>query len=337
MDNCIKTSNNVWDKKLDVFFYEAFKEEVVELRKYLPSSFKVGFTDKTIQEYDDSSPQAKLISIRTQSVIPVSWASELNGILSRSTGYDHLTSYIQKTEKDIPCGYLPLYCSRTVAEQALWMWMGLLRKIKLQMENFNTFYRDGITGQECEKKTLLVVGVGNIGYQIVKIGIGLGMEVFGVDIVKKHNSVSYVSIEEGLSKADIIVCAMNLTDDNDKFFDYNRLKRSKKGAIFINISRGEFSPSTDLLKLIEEKHLGGLGLDVYSQEHDLAASIRKGCKSDNPETQAALKLSKKINVITTPHNAFNTKEALERKAEYASQQVTNFLKTKEFLWNIPRQ
>ncbi len=322
---------------MDLFFYEAFKEEVIELRKYLPSSLKVAFTDKTIQEYDDSSPQSKLISIRTQSVIPVSWASDLNGILSRSTGYDHLTSYIQQIKKDIPCGYLPLYCSRAVAEQALLMWMGLSRKIKQQMANFDTFCRDGITGQECENKTLLVVGVGNIGYQIVKIGLGLGMKVFGVDIVKRHDSISYVSIEESISKADIIVCAMNLTGDNDKFFDYNSLKRSKKGTIFINISRGEFSPSTDLLKLIEEKHLGGLGLDVYTHEHDLATSIRGSDKSDNLETQSALKLSKKINVITTPHNAFNTKEALKRKAEHTVQQITNFLETKQFLWNIPKQ
>jgi Phosphoglycerate dehydrogenase and related dehydrogenases len=75
--------------------------------------------------------------------------------------------------------------------------MSLLRKLPQQIEQFKSFNRDGLTGGECERKTLLVVGVGNVGYEVVRIGKGLDMEVLGVDVVKKHSSVSYVSIEEG--------------------------------------------------------------------------------------------------------------------------------------------
>ena len=155
-----------------------------------------------------------MISIRAQSIIPNSWATEIDGILSRSTGYDHIVTYLGKCKEDIPCGYLPLYCSRAVAEQAMLLWMALLRKLTKQMHAFTNFNRDGLTGQECKNKTLLVVGVGNIGYEVVQIGEGLGMKVFGVDIVERHRSVSYTSIEQGLALADIIVCSMNLTDDN---------------------------------------------------------------------------------------------------------------------------
>ena len=321
--------------KLNVFFYEAFEEEAEALKHYLPNYIKAGFTWKTIQEHGDSEPSAPVISIRTQSVIPGSWAGKLSGILSRSTGYDHIKTYLHKCRANIPCGYLPLYCSRAVAEQAMLLWMSLLRKLPQQMKQFTNFYRDGLTGYECEHRTLLVVGVGNVGYEVVRIGEGLGMKVLGVDIVKKHPSVSYVSIEEGIVQADIIVCAMNLTPENSGYFNYNLLKKAKQGAIFINIARGELSPSAALLLLLDEERIGGIALDVYNRESKLAVALRTGETSDDKEVQATLVLSRRPNVITTPHNAFNTHEAVDRKASQSVQQLQHFLEHGGFLWTVP--
>ena len=244
---------------MDVFFYEAFEEEEKAIKHHLPADIKAGFSHKTTQEYGNAEPAAALISVRTQSLIPAEWAPKLSGILSRSTGYDHLTAYLKECGRTIPCGYLPLYCSRAVAEQAMLLWMTLLRKLRQQVQQFATFHRDGITGRECQGKILLVVGVGNIGSEVVRIGQGLGMEVLGVDIVQKHSFVNYVSIQEGLAKAEVIVCAMNLMADNVGYFRYERLRSAKRGAIFINIARGEFSPSVDLIRLLDEGVLGGAG------------------------------------------------------------------------------
>jgi len=319
---------------LKIFFYEAFEEEAHALRHYLGPRIKAGFTWQTIQEYGEICPPAPIISIRTQSILPLSWATKVDGILTRSTGYDHIKTYIKKSKLNIPCGRLPLYCSRAVAEQTMLLWMFLLRKLKQQTIHFADFNRDGLTGQECEHKTLLVVGVGNIGYEVVRIGKGLGMKVLGVDIVEKHPSVSYVSIEEGLSKADIIVCAMNLTSDNTAYFNYQLLKNAKPGTLFLNIARGEQSPSTDLLRLLDEGHLGGIALDVFNNERELAVSLRGGRKSDDREVQATLSLAKRPNVILTPHNAFNTIEAVDRKADHSIQQINHFLKYGKFLWPV---
>ena len=320
---------------MDVFFYEAFEEEEKAIQRYLPADIQAGFSWKTIQEYGNPLPAAPLISIRTQSVIPVEWASKLSGILSRSTGYDHLTAYQKECGSPVPCGYLPLYCNRAVAEQSMLMWMALLRKLPQQVQNFATFYRDGITGAECQGKTLLVVGVGNIGSEVVKIGQGLGMNVFGVDIVKKHPFVTYVSFQEGLAKADIIVCAMNLTPENAGYFRYDRLRLAKRGSIFINVARGEFSPSKDLVRLLDEKHLGGVGLDVYNHEGRLAVALRAGKTVEDEEVNATLSLLKRTNVVLTPHNAFNTAESVDRKAAHSVQQIQHLLKTGGFLWPIP--
>jgi D-lactate dehydrogenase len=320
---------------LDVFFYEAFAEEAEYLQKYLPPGIAAGFTRKTIQEHDASKPPAGLISIRTQSVVPPAWATKLAGILTRSTGYDHLEKYRDQSNCHLPCGHLSPYCSRAVAEQAMLMWMALLRDLPGQSNSFRSFNRDGLSGRECEHKTLLVVGVGNIGYEVVKIGQGLGMQVFGVDIIERHPAVKYMTINEGLAQADIIVCAMNLTADNRHYFNYNLLKQARPGAVFINISRGEQSASADLVRLLDEDHLGGVGLDVFNHEGELADCLRQGRSSEDEEVRSALELANRSNVICTPHNAFNTREAVARKSELSIKQIKFFLKHEKFLQPVP--
>lgn len=322
---------------VDVFFYEAFAEEAEYLQQYLSPGIAAGFTSKTIQEYGTAEPPAGLISIRTQSAIPVSWATKLAGILTRSTGYDHLEKYQKQGNCNLPCGHLPPYCSRAVAEQAMLLWTALLRNLPGQAENFKSFNREGLTGRECENKTLLVVGVGNIGYEVVKIGQGLDMQVLGVDIVEKHHFVKYVTIDQGLAMADIIVCAMNLTAGNSCYFNYHRLKQARPGVIFVNVSRGEQSPSADLLRLLDENHLGAVGLDVFNHESELANSLRNGRGSDDEGVVNTLELAGRPNVICTPHNAFNTHEAIARKAKLSIEQINHFLKNGEFLRPVPRQ
>ena len=160
---------------MDIFFYEAFDEEQHYLRQHAPADLKIGYTWKTIQEDGAEHPPAPIISIRTQSLLPPAWANKLTAILTRSTGFDHLQSYLTKTQANIAGGYLPLYCNRAVAEQALLLWLALMRKLRQQTAAFKTFHRDGLTGRECEKKTLLVVGVGQIGSIVYRIGQGLDM------------------------------------------------------------------------------------------------------------------------------------------------------------------
>jgi len=323
--------------KLDVLFYEAFEEEAQAIKQHLPKNITASFTWKTIQEDEQYKAQdATLISIRTQSIIPLSYANKIAGILTRSTGYNHIHEYWQKCHNKLPCGYLPDYCSRSVAEQTMSLWMSLLRKLPQQRRQFIDFNRNGLTGQECQHKVLLVVGVGHIGYEVIQIGQGLGMTVFGMDIDERHPDVNYVSIETGLSQADIVVCAMNLTEDNVNYFNYQRLKQAKPGIIFVNIARGELSPTVDLLHLINEGFLSGVALDVYEKESELAVSLRRGnAQNKKMENLIIFELAKHPNVILTPHNAFNTIEAVDRKAVHSVQQINHFLERGEFLWQVP--
>lgn len=319
----------------DVFFYEAFQEEADSLRSLLPANVSAVYTDATIQESRHAAPPARLISIRTQSQIPLAWAPQLDAILTRSTGYDHLAAYAVATREPVALGYLPLYCHRAVAEQAMLMWMALLRHLPRQVEQFRTFHRDGITGRECVGRTLVVIGVGQIGHEVCAIGRALGMRVLGVDVDPHHADVEYTDVATALPQADMLVSAMDLNRENVGYFDVAKWRRIKRGAVFVNISRGELSPSTTLLAALEAGHLSGVGLDVFDHEAKLAISLRSGTPTEDLEVAATLALARRDDCILTPHNAFNTAEAVHRKCEHSVQQILAFREGGKFLWPVP--
>jgi len=320
-----------------VCFYEAFEEEAKQLQLINAGFFSALYYPMTIQESGHPVPPSAIISVRTQSVIPPDWAHRLHAVLSRSTGYDHLLRWKHDTAVAVPCGYLPRYCHRAVAEQAMLLWTALMRKLPLQQKQFAVFHRDGLTGLEIAGKTILVVGVGNIGTEIIAIARGLQMNTLGVDIRPRQPDVTYVDIDAGLAQADIIVCAMNLTARNSGYFSYERLSRARRGVIFINIARGELSPCEDLLKLLEKGHLGGVGLDVYADESRLAVALRSNDAEKLASIRSVLRLAAHPNVILTPHNAFNTAEAVIRKSEQSVQQLRHFLAAGQFIWPVPAE
>jgi D-lactate dehydrogenase len=213
--------------------------------------------------------------------------------------------------------------------------MALLRRLPRQTAQFRTFHRDGITGRECAGSTLVVVGVGNIGHETCAIGRALGMRVLGVDVEERHADVKYTDVATALPQADVLVAAMDLNRANLGYFDLAKLRRVKPGAVFVNISRGELSPSTTLLAALEAGHLAGVGLDVFDHEAKLATSLRAGVPTDDLEAAATLALANRDDCLLTPHNAFNTAEAVHRKSEHSVEQIVAFRERGEFLWPVP--
>lgn len=327
----------------EVAFYEAFEEEAEQLKKLLPAGHKYFFTWKSIQESGHEKPVAGIISTRTQSKFPPAWIDLIDGIITRSTGYDHVSAYFKECGKKVKAAYLPEYAARAVAEQAMIHWTALLRVLPKQLDCMKTFHRDGLTGREIQGRTIAVCGVGRIGSQIVDIAHGLGMKVIGVDILprpelcSKYPDFKYAPLDEAIASADIAVCALPLTDSTRGILDKTRLGRIRKGAIFVNIARGEISPTEDLLELLEAGILSGVGLDVYDCEKDIAAVLRDGADiSSIPENRrksvaAALTLMKHPQAILTPHNAFNTDESVYRKSLETAKNLEKYFSTGSFI------
>lgn len=316
-------------------FYEVFSEEKEALKRYLPKGLIVCFSEKTVQSDRRGKPPSRLISIRTQSIVPPAWVKQLSGILTRSSGFDHLLAFRNRIRTQMAFGYLPSYCERSVAEHTLLMILALARKLKKQLTHFGSFDRNGLTGVECLGRNIVVVGVGRIGSEIVYLAKKLGMQVKGVDLVKRIRTLEYVTLKRGIAFADVIVCALPLTPLTEGMFNYKLLRGAKKGALFVNISRGEMSPIRDLKRVLEEGILGGIGLDVYEEEGHLAESLRAKHPLFTRNRKEILLLKKDARVLFTPHNAFNTREALERKARQSSEAVLLFLKKGVFPYPIP--
>ncbi len=327
-------------ESVDAYFYEAFAEEADRLLHHAAEAgLRVGHTPMTIQEAGHAQPPAPVISLRTQSTLPAAWAPQLRGILSRSTGYDHLLAYRQATGGACPpLGYLPLYCVRAVAEQALLLWTALLRRLPRQLAQFDTFQRDNLSGRENPGKVMALFGVGNIGHEIWKIATTLGLDVRGVDPVHRHADVAYFSPEETLAEADIIVCSMNLTPRNRGYFTREVLARAKRKPILVNIARGEFTPAVVLEAVLKDELLSGVALDVYNEESTLAPALRTGSHETlTADNQALLRLRARPDVLLTPHNSFNTLEAVERKSEQSIRALLHHQQTGQFLWPVPEE
>lgn len=320
----------------DIFCYEAFAEEAERLHRNASlAGIRIGLTPLTIQESGHTAPPSAVISIRTQSILPPAWAPSLSGILSRSTGHDHLLAYRAALPPSVPCpvlGYLPRYCVRAVAEQALLLALALLRRLPRQLRQFDRFMRDNLTGLELAGKTAAVFGVGNIGGEIARILSALGVTVLGVDPVRRHPGIAYVSPGEAVERADFLFCAMNLTPENRGYFTASLLRTAApRRPLLVNIARGEFTPARILEEALASGWISGVALDVYNEESSLAPALRSGDASTLTEdNRALLRLKDRPDVILTPHNAFNTREAVERKASQTIEACLHFARTGTF-------
>jgi D-lactate dehydrogenase len=104
----------------------------------------------------------------------------------------------------------------------------------------------------------------------------------------------------------------------------------KEGIIIVNTSRGELINNKDLLKALKSKKIGGAGLDVIEGENYIGHEEELLNKKINKKNMEKILLNKQIinhpNVIFTPHNAFNSKEAIQRIREETMNNYTSYMK-----------
>ncbi len=127
------------------------------MQRFLEGLVTCDFTSQTVQEAGhEFQPVRLIISIREQSVIPLTLSDKIKGILSLSTGYDHLNVYLKSLQRPLLCSYLEEYATSAVAEQAIMLAMTLLRKLSQQIKMFSSFARGCLTGEKCLGKNFSV-------------------------------------------------------------------------------------------------------------------------------------------------------------------------------------
>ncbi len=247
----------------------------------------------------------------------------LKFIATRSTGFDHIDLEACK-KRGIKVGNVPAYGENTVAEHAFALMVSLSRKIVDCVERTRNgkFSLAGLRGFDLRGKTLGVVGTGNIGKVMTCIGRGLGMDIVGYDIIKdqkfaRQTGMKYVSLEKLFQISDIVSIHVPYNRHTHHLINKKLFSQVKKGSYFINTARGGVVDTFALLQSLKSEKLAGAGLDVLEEEDAMVeeAAGKKGehwkC-ADKKIIAANHQLMKMRNVFITPHNAFNTKEAIMR-------------------------
>jgi D-lactate dehydrogenase len=260
----------------------------------------------------------------------------LKFIATRSTGFDHIDLSACQA-RGITVSSVPSYGENTVAEHAFALLLSLSKKIYESYDRLREdgeFSFEGMRGFDLKGKTIGILGTGRIGRHAIKIAQGFSMNVLAYDPYPdepyaQQAGFTYVSFEELLAKSDIVSIHVPYLPTTHHLFNGETIPKMKHGAYLINTSRGPIVETTALLAALQSGQIAGAGLDVLEEEgviqdelhflttttseaHDLKTILANHVLIDLP------------NVIVTPHNAFNTTEALERILETTVENIRAF-------------
>jgi D-lactate dehydrogenase len=259
-------------------------------------------------------------------------------ISTRTTGFDHIDVAECRKRGIVVCN-VPEYGSQTVAEHCFALILALSRRLikaygAMRSTGGRTSDAQELRGFDLRGKTLGVVGAGGIGLHVIRIAESFGMRVLVFDRVRRQSladvlEFEYTDMNTLLAESDIVSLHCPATPETVHMVNRETIARMKRGALVINTARGELVDTSALLEGLQSGHLGGAGLDVFEGE----AIVREEAQIlsaayDREQLQAAIQahnLLKRDDVIVTPHNAFNSEEAVQRILESTIANIEAFV------------
>lgn len=189
-------------------------------------------------------------------------------------------------------------------------------------------------GFRLSDKTIGIIGVGNVGSKIAKIAKILGLKVVLNDPprARKEGGSDFVSLDELITKSDIITCHVPLQRDGEDatyhLFDANRLKSLKKDQIIINSSRGEVIDNKALKDALKNGKIKAASLDVWENEPNIDSELLDLLFTATPHI-AGYSLDGKANGTTMSVQAIGRKFGLPCK-EWIVKEIPSPLQTLSF-------
>jgi len=245
-------------------------------------------------------------------------------VATRSTGFDHIDLETAKS-RNIEIANVPAYGENTVAEYTFGLLLALTRKIYQavdQVKERSSFNLQGLRGVDLKGKTIGVIGTGRIGQEVVKIAHGFGMNVIATDAyprkeLEEQGLLTYMSLAELLGRSDVITLHCPATPETTHTINSRNISLIKPGAFLINTARGSLVETKALIKALGSGKLAGAALDVIEEEGEIKDELNF-LTSPHPQAETLRNmlynhiLMDMNNVLISPHNAFNSQEALER-------------------------
>ncbi len=314
---------------MKIAFFEIEAWEKTLLRKAFPKdtlSFSTHpLTIKNARRYQNTEVLSTFIHCTLNKEL-LDQLPKLKFITTRSTGYDHVDVEECKRRK-IKVTNVPSYGEHTVAEHTFALLLALTRKVYQSVDRTKQgdFHQDTLRGVDLHQKTIGIIGAGNIGRNVIRIAQGFGMKVLVSDprltkTAAKKVGATLLPLNSLLKKADIISLHAPHNSHTHHLLNKKNLALCKPGTLLINTARGPLIDTSGLIWALKKKIIAGAALDVLENECDLLEEpqllkkhFQKTCDKDGEQIlKENHQLLHMDNVIITPHNAFNTHEALRR-------------------------
>jgi D-lactate dehydrogenase len=330
--------------KLKVAFFELEKWEEKYILNHLGSdkSLSLKFHNTPVKKNSKSLNEVDILSAFIYSPIDkeaLVKLPKLKMIATMSTGFDHID--LEACEKrNIKVSNVPFYGEDTVAEHTLALLLALSRKLipSIGRARVGNFSLDGLRGFDLKDKTIGLVGLGHIGAKFAGLVSSLGMKILVHDlkpnkILEKSLGLKYVPLNYLLANSDIISLHVPYNKGTHHLINHDNIKLIKKGAYLINTSRGGLVESSALLKALNKGILAGAGLDVLEEEGFIKEEKELLSKTFNSKIDLTTVLRNHLllqnpKVIITPHNAFNSQEALMRILDTTIENILAYKKNK---------
>ena len=324
--------------KIGFFGIEGWEEKIISERL---SKHELFFSPDKIDERNlPEKNDFEALSIFIDSEIKekeISHFPNLKFIATRSTGFDHID--LEATKRaGVLVSSVPGYGENTVAEFAFGLILSLARKIYPaidQIKESGSFSLVGLRGFELKGKTIGIVGTGRIGKQVAEIAKGFEMKILASDPYpdeefKKRLNIEYVPLKDLLSRSEVITLHCPYNKDTHHLINKENIADIKNGALLVNTSRGAVVETEALVTALEDGTISGAGLDVLEEEGEVKDELNF-LTSPHPQAESLKTvlydhiLMNMPNVLVTPHNAFNTNEALGEILETTLKNIEAFI------------
>lgn len=289
------------------------------------SEMPPGFTLVTLDQDSDAERKAKIAECEVVIVAAtplrreiLDAAKRLRLVHHQGVGYHDTVDVAAVRERGLPLALTPEGTTIGVAEHTILLMLAVYKRLSFADPELRAgrWHVNSLRpeSRELYGRTVGYVGMGRIGQATRERLRAFGTAGLYVDEValpperERELDIRRVSLDELLSKADIVTLHVPVTKATKHMIDARALARMKRGAVLINTARGGLVREADLVQALESGHLGGAGLDVFEAEP---------VTPDNP-------LARMRNVVLTPHISAGTRDALSEKMRAVSANIQRF-------------
>jgi phosphoglycerate dehydrogenase-like enzyme len=197
-------------------------------------------------------------------------ASKLKWIHAITTGVDYIVN-LPSLKKEVILTSTRGIHGPQVSEMAFLLMLALNRNFPEVVRNQDKGVWERWPGKLLWKKKVGILGVGVIGEEIARKCKAFGMEVFGIDIIKrKLDCIDVFYGPEDMVKVakevDYLVIVAPNTPETEKIVDSKVLSAMKPTAFLLNLGRGEIVDEEALIRALKSGKIAGAGLDTYLKE-----------------------------------------------------------------------